>query len=1562
MEDQIINAVQIALSGTSDQKLQLQAYEFLNDVKSSKSGYNTALELLSKSTSSNINNELKFFLYQVIEENVQSLSREESHQLVQSLFKILSELISNDIKDQSYLRNKFGQIFGKVFTQVYMNIYPDFLKNLHEIIQNNNQLTLDYYTRILINIHLEIGDKYIARLPEVAERNMLLKDAIRDKDMNELVSSWFGILAQDKNSEEILDNTLNIVGQYVDWMDISLFVSPQYINTIIGYLNREQERNTTCDTLIHILSKKMPPQNKLELISLLNLTNIISSIDMSDDLDFVEHLAKLANQIGEELLYALGNQTDINNQVKEHLFKLWPIILTFLSHEYDDISQCVFPFIQSFLTACKKDSQLFSVDLLSTLLNKIVIKMEYDDEADDDEDSERQFKDFRTKLKHFQDLIAVLAPDLYIEAIPVLINDSLFTGGDKSWNKLELGLYELSNFSESLKMNLINVPKNKINESKPYLVFQDFLIKLINSSFIVEVNHSQIQASFFELIVKHYSFLNSHANRQDLILRILEIFTSPLGLFNDNERVRLRSWYLFFRFFKLTKPKMDNEQLIEQIVIKLQPLLVIKAELPTRDEDDDVVENGNFSNQQYLFETMGLLVSLIPNDLSVLKVKLIDALFQPIFNDLEKCISMDKEPIVVLQAHHSLMALGTIARGYDYESNLKFTPEVVEKVDNAAQVVSITLENFSKFESIRDASRFAFARFIPILNSSIISGHLTKLITIIWSSSNLKINEISDFLSFLGQIAHSYRTDENIYQLLNNFLTPLFSKVFQSLDLPVSEDESQRPDILRDKTLLKKAILNFLSAIIINNLSSLLITESNKNEFPTVVSKLFEYAYDLSETAVSKLAILQLVNLVNVFGDGGKITDERDKYGQSLPAVQGIDEFLMEKVVNLTFELPFRKQEFVLGDAQYRLIAQDLATLLKTYQLKKGQSFIEYLSSYLTSMGLNSESLNDFCSNLINLDIKDFKKYFVTLISMLDALIFQINIELGTRVHHAINMPKNKSGDEVPYPPKDEEELQLEKLVFGDIAGLENNLRKVGSLFDFDDEDEEEVVDNSENSGDESDDINDVQDEDLFFIDEGNNEDNSEVDDMEVDEIEDEESEEENGLYEEGDAWVDSDDETFNISLTSSDRLKKLRKTPEDNNISGKSYIIRLRSQFEKIYPRPLWADKFGQDNEENSSDDDIVIDGAEEDEEQIGINAQTNTKKLNKLLSTTHQFLTTKQLKLISPSNISITRLKDANYQKYSKAAIQALSFHPTHSILLTAGFDKTIRLYQIDGKTNNFITSYYLKNCPIMNCQFYPNPNEKIIYAAGRRKYMNKINLQTGEIEKISRMYGHEENQKSFESFKISNKGTYIGMIGNSGWFNLINGITGQWIKGFKIEGTVVDFDFDHDEKFVVVVNSAGEVWEFSLTEKLTSKSENKVLKKWSDDGGVGITKIKLGGRNSRWVAIGSNNGYINLYDRTLFTDISNPKPFKTIENLVTSISTLIFNADGQILAIASRAKRDALKLVHVQTGSVYSNWPTSGTPLGKVTSVTFSPNNEILAIGNEAGKVTLWRLNHY
>lgn len=51
-----------------------------------------------------------------------------------------------------------------------------------------------------------------------------------------------------------------------------------------------------------------------------------------------------------------------------------------------------------------------------------------------------------------------------------------------------------------------------------------------------------------------------------------------------------------------------------------------------------------------------------------------------------------------------------------------------------------------------------------------------------------------------------------------------------------------------------------------------------------------------------------------------------------------------------------------------------------------------------------------------------------------------------------------------------------------------------------------------------------------------------------------------------------------------------------------------------------------------------------------------------------------------------------------------------------------------------------------------------------------------------------------------------------------------------------------------------------------------------------------------------------------------------------------------------------------MHLPSLKVFSNWPTSGTPLGHVVDVDFSHSSEYVAIGNSRGKVLLYALRHY
>jgi U3 small nucleolar RNA-associated protein 18 len=81
-----------------------------------------------------------------------------------------------------------------------------------------------------------------------------------------------------------------------------------------------------------------------------------------------------------------------------------------------------------------------------------------------------------------------------------------------------------------------------------------------------------------------------------------------------------------------------------------------------------------------------------------------------------------------------------------------------------------------------------------------------------------------------------------------------------------------------------------------------------------------------------------------------------------------------------------------------------------------------------------------------------------------------------------------------------------------------------------------------------------------------------------------------------------------------------------------------------------------------------------------------------------------------------------------------------------------------------------------------------------------------------------------------------------------------------------------------------------------------------------------------------------------------------------LTTRADVVRYNSDGQILAIGSTRTKEALRLVHVASRTVFQNWPSYRTPVQYVSSVDFSPNSGYMAIGNAKGKVLLYRLNHY
>lgn len=205
----------------------------------------------------------------------------------------------------------------------------------------------------------------------------------------------------------------------------------------------------------------------------------------------------------------------------------------------------------------------------------------------------------------------------------------------------------------------------------------------------------------------------------------------------------------------------------------------------------------------------------------------------------------------------------------------------------------------------------------------------------------------------------------------------------------------------------------------------------------------------------------------------------------------------------------------------------------------------------------------------------------------------------------------------------------------------------------------------------------------------------------------------------------------------------------------------------------------------------------------------------------------------------------------------------------------------------------------------------------------------MNTGKVDKVNGSGDRKEEEKTMERFKLSPCGRYVGLIGSArkggGLINVLNSGTAQWIAQVRIDsrGGVADFAWWSDGDGMTVAGKNGEISEWDGRQR-------RIIARWVDEGAVGTTVLNLGGSSSgpkhlggdRWVAVGSSSGVVNIYDRREWksspsstqqqVDIpQHPKPVRALDHLTTPVSHLVFSPDGQLLVMASRWKRDALKL---------------------------------------------------
>ncbi|EGX92137.1 IdgA domain protein [Cordyceps militaris CM01] len=539
-----------------------------------------------------------------------------------------------------------------------------------------------------------------------------------------------------------------------------------------------------------------------------------------------------------------------------------------------------------------------------------------------------------------------------------------------------------------------------------------------------------------------------------------------------------------------------------------------------------------------------------------------------------------------------------------------------------------------------------------------------------------------------------------------------------------------------------------------------------------------------------------------------------------------------------------------------------------------------------------------------------------------------------------------------PVYEKDSDEEELERLVLGDRAGFREN------LFENDSKD---LFGGPGDDMDGDGDLEEVDDDALFMVDtampgvkgpvtsapKGADDPNAPV-------------------------WEDSDDERLAISLANTSRLRKLRLTEAEDLVSGTEYCRRLRQQYLRLNPSPAWArEAEGRPSKRRRSS---AASSDSSDSDSDAFSAEPLEKFLRS--ATSLGGVGSTKTRRLRPEVLDIQRTREIPDKH--KAAVSSLSFHPQYPVLLSASSASILYLHHIAADAQPTphprLTSVQARQVDVRRAAFLYPDGDKIVFG-GRRRYFHTWDLPSGVVAKTTQVLGHRLEHKTMEHFRLSPCGRYMAVAGSGrkggGVVNVLSVASTQWIAAARLSSRhgVADFAWWSNGDGLAILGKDGQVGEYSV-------ESQSFVGVWHDEGCVGGIVIALGGHQGpaalgedRWVAVGSSSGITNIYERSELlrtaTDGDDgeqmlkerPSPRRTFEQLVTAITALAFSPDGQLFAFGSQYKKDALRLVHLPTCTVYRNWPTEQTSIGRLTAVAFGRGSDLLAVGNDVGKIRLW-----
>lgn len=401
-------------------------------------------------------------------------------------------------------------------------------------------------------------------------------------------------------------------------------------------------------------------------------------------------------------------------------------------------------------------------------------------------------------------------------------------------------------------------------------------------------------------------------------------------------------------------------------------------------------------------------------------------------------------------------------------------------------------------------------------------------------------------------------------------------------------------------------------------------------------------------------------------------------------------------------------------------------------------------------------------------------------------------------------------------------------------------------------------------------------------------------------------------------AWIDEDD----VQCSIQDAVKAQNRQLADD-VPEKLYKEYLSNKYKQLVGTPKWAEFDRIDKESDDLDADILKHSGH---------------------------LETPKIKNLPKSVIDIKALTPINKETHTEGpVVSSVEFHPSSTAALVAGSSGVLSIFQIDGVNNNKWHTMRYKKFPISSAKFLRDGTE-VLVGSQYYPHCHSFDLLTQKTNRIQLPHGVTNMQR----YEVSPDGKLLALCGRSGEIYLLAASSKELVGTLKMNARCRTLCFTPDSRTLVTHGDSNEMYIWDVNSRAC-------FHRAVDDGCLACASVAMS-PSGQFLATGSKEGVVNLYDVKHVLDNRHPVPLKIVLNFTTSITSLKFNPYSEILAMASNKKHNAFKMMHLPSFTVFTNFPTFQSNISMPEAIDFSPASGYLAISNRSSSAFLYRLKHY